>query len=89
MLRHMAGASLTDAVAYVVVASRCGVKLLALVIPESRLNWYDYVNRPRSYSVLGEVIQMEVVGTWPLGRQKKPWKKNIDVDMCDWKKIDA
>ena len=80
----MAGIFLANRAASVKVASRCGVKLLALVICESKLRWYGHAMRRLGDGVLGEVMEMDAPGTKPRGRPKKTWMKNIEADVCEW-----
>ena len=65
MLRYMAGVPLANGVASVEVVSRCGVKSLALVVPESRMEMYGHVKRWQGDEVLREVIEVEEYGTDP------------------------
>ena len=56
---------------------------LGLLMRESRLRWCGHVKRRQGEGVLGEVMEMEVLGTRPRGRPKKTWIKNIE-DVSEW-----
>ena len=83
MLRYRTSVSLSDRVAGIEVASRCGVKPLLQVMPESSLRWFEHVKRRTGVGVLREVMEMEVTGTKPRGRPNKVWMMNIEEDLCE------
>ena len=50
---------------------------------ESRLRWYEHVERRKGDGLLGEIMKMELPWTRPRGRPNKTWMRIIEEDTCE------